>query len=374
MALGYRTVGSILAEVSLHLLEPLADTQLVADNPGTGVQTASVASMVGIYVGALLVVDTGGVNQEIVTVTATGAASFTANFANPHLAGTVILTATFPSQQPTDPIFTQSEMLGYLARAQNEFLVQVPSIFQLFVQNLAPGVIYQSTPATAIELNRVAICNPAVAITSLTRMANVVTAVTASPHGLVAGSKFLVLGTVASPLTDATFAGVFQVTAITNSTTFTYPQIAANSSSTGGVIGLWTRMYEVSQEELTLSDRSWMSEAKPVPTAFFEDRSGVYKWGVGGLPQSNFPVELLASVRGPDTLTLTDGFLLPDPVLHFIKYKTLEFAWSKDGVQANSQMAQYCKRRFDMGVVAVQRWLEAMPAARAGRMAGATGR
>src|SRR5207237_4886017 len=136
-------------------------------------------------------------------------------------------------------------MLGCLAREQNDFLVQLPAIFQLFIQTLAPGVIYQSTPATAIELNRVAICNPAVAITSLTRTANVVTAVTASPHGLAAGSKFLVLGTAASPLTDATFAGVFQVTAITNPTTFTYLQIAANSSSTGRVIGLWTRLFDV---------------------------------------------------------------------------------------------------------------------------------
>ena len=49
----------------------------------------------------------------------------------------------------------------------------------------------------------------------------------------------------------------------------------------------------------------------------------MYKWGVGGLPSSNFPVELLCAVRDTDTLSLIDGLLVPDVVAHGVKYLAL---------------------------------------------------
>ena len=357
---GYRTVNSLLAEISLHLLEPLCNTQLTV-NTAPGVQTPTVGSTVGMYVGALLVVDLYSLNQEIVTITAlVPGTSFTATFANSHSSGAVVLTATFPIQQPTDPFFTQSEMLSYLARAQNEFLAMVPSIFQLFQQQVIVNQIYQSTPITCIEIDRIALSNPNVAITSLTRSAGVVTSVTATPHNLSVGSKFAVFGTTGSPLTDSTFQGVFAVATVPDSTHFTYPQPIANSSSTGGFIGLWSRMYEQSQEEIAASHRDWATSFILTPTSWFEDRAGLYRWGTGAKPDSNYPVELLCSIRDSDVLLLTDGFLVPDMLLHYVKYKVLDYAWSKDGVQRNPAMAQYCRQRFDGGVLATNRWLDGL--------------
>jgi hypothetical protein len=355
---GFRTANSLLAEISLHLLEPLVNTQLTG-NIGVGVQIAPVTSTVAMYVGALLVVDLGGVSQEIVSITAINpGVSFTANFVFSHLSGAVIITPTFPTQQPTDPFFTQTEMLTYLARAQNDFLVRVPSIFQRFQQVVSLGIIYQTTPASCIEIDRIAVSNPNVAISTLTRTAFVVTAVTLTPHNLSVGSKFNIIGTATNPVSDATFPGTFVVTQVVNTTTFKYSQNFANGSANGGYVGLWSRLYEVSQEELTMSDRNWQIENQPVPTRWFEDRAANYRWGIGSLPVSNFPVELLCSIRDSDTLVLTDGFLVPDPLLHYIKYRTLEYAWSKDGVQANPSMAHYCHQRFEMGVLATQRWLD----------------
>jgi hypothetical protein len=362
--IGYRNANSVLCEISLHLLDVICNTNLTA-GISTGVQIALVNSTVGLYIGALVVVDTGTSSQEIVFVTAVVPdVSFTATFANAHLTGASVLGGTFPSQQPTDPLFTQSEILGYLARAQNEYLARVPFTFDFFDQEAFLNLIFQATPANCIEISRIAYSSLSIGITSLTRTGNVVTAVAVSPTGFTDGtngtvaSEFTVFGTSSSPLTDPTFAGSFLVSQIVNPTTFKYAQGLGNSASTGGYIGLWTRLYEQSQEELTMANRNWQNANQLYPTSWFEDRAGNYRWGLGGKPTSNFPLELLCSIRDSDTLLLTDGFLVPDVFLHYVKYKALEYAWSKDGVQSNPAMAQYCQQRFEAGILATQRWID----------------
>jgi hypothetical protein len=119
------------------------------------------------------------------------------------------------------------------------------------------------------------------------------------------------------------------------------------------------RLYELTQTELTMRDRNWKVETLLTPTAFFEDRTGLYKWGVNGIPRSNFPCEILASIRDSDSLTLLDGFAIPDILVHFLKYKVMQDCYSKDGVLSDPQRAAYCGERFDRGVVATQRWLDA---------------
>ena len=119
----------------------------------------------------MLVVGTG-VNAEVITVnaiTTTPAPAITAIFAKTHGIGTVVTAATWPLQQDTDPVYTQSEMLGYLARAQNEFLQAVPCVFQISRQTALIGQVVQVTPPTSIELNRVAASRIANPITSLVR-------------------------------------------------------------------------------------------------------------------------------------------------------------------------------------------------------------
>jgi hypothetical protein len=370
--IGFRTAGSLAIEISLHFLQPYVHTILTQLITVPGVQAVTVGSTDAIYPGALLVVAEGvATQQEIITVISFDpvAGTITANFAITHNAGTPITAATFPVQQPTDPFFTQSEILGYIARAQNEFLTRVPCIFQLSIQSVAFGQLIQPTPCQTVEINRVAASSANLALTGLTRASNVVTAVTTNPHALVPGEKFSI---IAAP--DPSFLGVFKVATVPNSTHFTYSQFEDDATTGASTLGLWLRLYEVSQEELTMQDRSWQNEYLPYLRNWFEDRTGNYQWGVGGKPSSNFPVELLISVRDSDVLALTDGFLVPDLVLHYVKYLAMSWIFDKDGEQRNPKMAKYCRMRFDRGVMATQRWIDGMVSAPQAAMAGAQSR
>jgi hypothetical protein len=120
------------------------------------------------------------------------------------------------------------------------------------------------------------------------------------------------------------------------------------------------RLYEVTQEELVQQNRSWQVNYSSTLQSWFEDRAGLYKWGVGGLPASTFPVELLCAVRDTDTLSFLDGFLVVDPCVHALKYLTLNFAWSKDSVSQQPQMAEFCLKRYAQVVLATQRYIQAM--------------
>lgn len=343
----------MLIEMSLHLVQPYVNTTLSAP-VAAGVQNATVASTAGMYTNCQIIVGSGS-DREAVTVTSIVGNTFSANFANAHSSGEVVWGATFPAQQPTDPLFTQPEMLGYLSRAQNEFLSKVPIIYAMFYQNVAPGIIFQSTPVTATQIDRIAGSSLTVPITTLVRSGNVVTATTVNPHGLGVGSTPYVYGPE-----DSSFVGTFEITAVPSPTTLVYTQYAADAATTGGQLLYWVRLYEITQEELSLQDRSWRNNYIGIPNAWFEDRAGLYQFGLNGKPAVNFPLELLCAIRDTDTLGLADGFLVPDMMLHYVKYKALEYAFSKDGVKSDPIRAAYCADRFNKGVMACQRWIGAM--------------
>ena len=352
---GARTVNSLLSEISLHLVEPIVISSLSA-GVSPGLQTVAVANTNAMYVGAMLVCDTGAAT-EVITLTAVGANSITAVFANPHPLHAPLSGATFPVQQTTDPIYTQAEMIGYVARAQNEFLEAVPCIFALFSQDALAGYVIQSLPETAIELNRVAASAMGTPITSLVRTGGVVTATFASDHGLVAGNTFW----VQSP-TDSSFAGVFKVDTAPPLTPdiLTYEQEGVDASTTGGRAVTWVRLYELTQEELAMANRQWQSMPIVMPSAFFEDRVGLYRFGLDGRVSVTVPLELLCSIRDSQTLTLLDHFLIPDMLAHGVKYRALAFAFEKDGSWQDPQRAAYCNERFKRIVMATQRFLNGM--------------
>jgi hypothetical protein len=355
--LGYRTAADVLMEVSFHLSQPAVYQGLIAPvAAGAGV-TAIIASTTYVYPGAQLVIEVpGNAKQEVVTVlTIPTPTTFTANFANSHTAAAPVWGPTFPTQQGTDPIFAQSEMLTYLSRAQNEFLTAVPCFYERFFQNVNPGGIYQATPPTAILIDRIAASAIDIGIASMVRSGNVVTLTAVSPTNLV---KYNTLSIVNAP--DPSFNGVFAVNTAPSANVITYSQVGANASTVGGNIQSMRRLYEVTQEELVQQNRSWQSNYSSTLQSWFEDRAGLYKWGVGGLPASTFPVELLCATRDTDTLTFLDGFKLPDPVLHGVKYLTLNYAWSKDGVSSQPQMAEFCLKRYAQVVLATQRYIQAM--------------
>lgn len=283
---GLRTVANLTVEISGHFAEPYVETTLTA-NAAIGIQTVGVAGTTGFYAACQVVLaNADGSSPAILTITGFDPVglTITADFPAAYAAGSTLYAGTFPTQQPTDPIFTQTEVISYIARAQNEFLSKVPAIYELFENyTFLLGQVFQTMPATAIEVARVALPD------SLNNL---------------------------------------------------------------------TRLYETSQMQLALRDPNWFNNPNNVrPTSWFTDRSGIYGFGVAPMPQSNYAGELICSVRDADTLLLTDGFLVPDQMVHYVKYKAMEYMWTKDGVQASPTMATQARQRFDRGVLISLRYL-----------------
>jgi len=350
---GYRTVCDVLCEISYHLLEEIVQATCTSFAPGPVI---TVSNQTAMYDGAQAVVGWGLSTAEVVTITALNSFNTinTTPLVNSHNPGETILGPTFPYEEPTDPFWSQTQMLEWISRANNELLSQVPVAYALFYQNLTYGTIFQNTPPTCIEINRAAVSQYMTVITSLTRTGNVVTLVSESPHGLVPGSTcFIQSATVG-------FGGVFEVATVISPTSFTYPQVASNGSATGGSILYFSRMYETTQAERTQTDRAWRNEYAASPLQWFEDRSGLYRWGVGNKAASNYPVELLCSIRDSDTLGLLDGFLIPDTLVYLLSYKVMAYALSSENEQSDPVRAKYCEDRFQRGIAAINRYLLGM--------------
>lgn len=398
---GYRTAGDLMMEMSYHLCQAAYQQSLSgAIAAGTGI-TATVPSTDMLYPSAQVVIDQGNVSlQEVVTViTVPSPTTFTANFAHAHASGATVAAATFPAQSGTDPLFTQSEVLGYLSRAQNELLAACPMILGILPLTIASGATITTltsttTPATvggyngggysasaggtgggqtaptaiqAIEMHRIASSFANLAYTNLTRTsATLVTAAFPDPHTLIPGDEFSVLTS-----SDPSFLGGFTVAATPSPTTCTYtqnPNTAGNygigsfpsapgAVSTGGLLGLWLRLYETSQTELSMTKPGWTQSHPTYLTYWYQDRTGLYGFGVDGIPATPFPAEVLVSLRDVDSLGPLDGFLVPDPMLHIVKYRALQYCFEKDGEFRDPARAQFCATRYQRGVAAIRRWL-----------------
>jgi hypothetical protein len=95
----------------------------------------------------------------------------------------------------------------------------------LKLANSANGILLKNANATPI-LN----------ISTISRIANVVTVVTTAAHGLSNGNTVLV--TEVSPAAATTFAGTFSGITVDSATQFHYSQTAANDTGAGGVVSL----------------------------------------------------------------------------------------------------------------------------------------
>jgi hypothetical protein len=370
---GFRRAADVLMEVSYHLVEPVVYTTITLPTIIAGQLQVTLPTLTGLYAGALVVLGWGSSTAEVLTVVSTspspanpgpGAALLSAPSFT-HVTGETLLAPTFPTQQPTDPLFTQSEMLGYLARAQNNFLNKTPLVFALSQQALAYGQQYQATPPTAVEIERVASINgltQTASLATVTRAAGVVTAILTAPApspAFTPGLAIQVQG-VTDPTYNTATATVTILTTSADNLTLTWAQAGSDSTSTGGQCGppYLTRMYETSQEQLTMRDPSWQANPSSLPpTSWYEDRTGVYQWGVAPVPRGNYFAEILTSQRDSETLALTDGFLLPDIFIPYVKYGVLAAAWSKDGEQRSPTLARFCQSRFDFGVMLAERFL-----------------
>ena len=148
----------ILEDVSFALIDQVVNTSL-----STGVGTIGPGLNVPfgppntnyIYGGVTLLVGSGS-TQEVITVQPSGG-GFKANFSFAHAPTEALIGATFPSGQTDHPLFTQPEMLGYLADVQHDFLLKLRPVYK--VTNLAVNAqqaIY-ANPSDAIRIERIAI-------------------------------------------------------------------------------------------------------------------------------------------------------------------------------------------------------------------------
>lgn len=151
--------NQILVDCSYVMIEKFCNTTVANVAPyGPGLAVSiTPASMVGIYPGALLVLGSSAVNVEVVNVVSVAGASFTANLNNQHQPGEILYGATFPSGQPTAPLYTQLEMLAYLADVQNDFLLKTHCLCATIDQAITTGNRFYALPPDAIRVERISL-------------------------------------------------------------------------------------------------------------------------------------------------------------------------------------------------------------------------
>lgn len=153
--MGLIKVEFLLEQCSYRLLEYVVNTTL-GTTITAGIKTVAPPSMRGIYAGAMVIVGTGA-SIEVVTATSVTASTFTATFVNAHPSTDPVAGATFSSGQPTTPLWSQSEMLSYLADAQNDFLTAVRPVYAIATQAITPGNAIYPNPSNAIRVERISV-------------------------------------------------------------------------------------------------------------------------------------------------------------------------------------------------------------------------
>jgi hypothetical protein len=281
---GVLRVVDRLQDASYALFEPVINQQFPAPI-SAGSQTIPIADPTVwvpapcFYVGAQIVCGVTGGNLEVVTVTAVNVGvSFTATFQNAHAAGEWINGATFPVRYPTDPLFTQQEMLAYISTATNDFLTDVPLAYNIADLTVSPTE--QNTPLPADSL--------------------------------------------------------FPVRLAYDS----YP------------------LRETSQSNLDGMYYPWAEQALSQPRVYFRDKIPLQNVGIWPRMGNTVDLEVVYAQRQAQTMGWGDGWIVPDCLTQYVLYRTLSFAFSKDGEARNPGLAKYFQSRYDFGVKVCKMLLE----------------
>jgi hypothetical protein len=276
---GYLIANDLLTEISFVLVEQLVQTTLGTAVAGAGIFTITPPNMSYIYNGAQLIVGAGD-TQETITVSGVTPTTFAATFQFAHAGTEALYGATFPTCQTDNEFFDQTEVLNYLAEAENSYLMRVPAIMKVATVAFPSQKKVQPMPDDSIEIERVAL------------------------------------------------EGV---------DTFGNPTRCP----------LWEEAVR-NYDALTYR---WEVTPPGNPRFWYQDRSGYREFGIGpSVPLNAVALETIYSQRDSPSLLLTDGFLLPDPLLHYVKYGAMATMFNKDGEQRDPARAKYCQQRFDMGV------------------------
>lgn len=109
-------------------------------------------------------------------------------------------------------------------------------------------------------------------------------------------------------------------------------------------------LYEQGQTSLDWMQPTWQQATPNAPQSWFEDRVNFMTYGVEPVPLNSFTVEVLYAQRDSALLKLNEGFLLPDPMLTYLKYGVLAQCFGKDGEMKDPARARYCEQRVGLGV------------------------
>jgi hypothetical protein len=265
-----------LQDAAYALIQPVINEQF----PGTiaaGSQTIAISDPAVwvpapcFYIGAQIVCGVTGDNLEVVTVTAVNVGvSFTAVFANAHNIGEPILGATFPVRYPTDPLFTQAEMIAYISSACSDFYTDVPLCYNIADLTVNPTQQNTALPSDSLFPVRVA----------------------------------------------------YQ----------SYP------------------LRETSQSNLDSMVYNWNQQGLGQPRNYFRDKIPIQNIGIWPRAGNNTALEVVYAQRQAQTMGWADGFFVPDSLTQYILYRTLSFAFSKDGEARNPGLAKYFASRYSFGV------------------------
>jgi hypothetical protein len=156
------TVLDVLEQVSDALLEPRAAFRLTQPVP------ANTAVYLGPsyggppldYAGEQIVLDYGSGQAEVLTVQSDPSGGLYVIPSVSHGMSAWVRWVGFPTGQPSMPLWTQAEMLDYLAQVQNEFLLATRCVYATSDQSITHMVRYYQQPANAIRIERVTTKSP----------------------------------------------------------------------------------------------------------------------------------------------------------------------------------------------------------------------
>lgn len=117
---------------------------------------------------------------------------------------------------------------------------------------------------------------------------------------------------------------------------------------------------ETSQSELDATNYRWTQSGLSQPRAYFRDKIPIQSVGIWPRAGNNVPLEVVYAQRQAQTLGWGDGFIFPDPFTIYPLYKTLSFAFSKDGEIRQPGLAKYFASRYSFGVKVCNMILDAV--------------
>jgi len=107
---------------------------------------------------------------------------------------------------------------------------------------------------------------------------------------------------------------------------------------------------ETSQSNLDGMYPQWNQQGMSQPRSYYRDKIPIQNVGIWPRMGNTVNLECVYAQRQAATLGWGDGFIVPDCFTQYILYRTLSFAFSKDGESRNPGLAKYFAGRYQMSV------------------------